>query len=95
MSYYFIAQIKIHDPKEYLKYIEEAERVFSKFNGEYLAVDNTPIVLEGKWGYTRTVVIRFPSKSEFENWYNSDAYQKILKIRLSAAQCDTILVSGL
>ena len=62
MPYYFSAQIKINDPKEYQKYISNAGEVFRKFNGKYLAVDNNPQLLEGKWGYTRSVLIKFPSK---------------------------------
>ena len=95
MSYYFIANIKIHDPKEYQRYINEAEQVFSKFKGKYLAVDNAPELLEGNWDYTRSVIIEFISKADFHDWYNSDDYQRILKHRLKAAECDTILVKGL
>lgn len=95
MSHYFIAQIKITDEKEYQKYIEKADDIFNKYNGEYLAVDNQPEVLEGSWNYTRTVLIRFENKTEFDNWYHSPEYQNILKHRLKAANCDTLLVAGL
>lgn len=95
MPNYFIANIRIHDPAEYQLYINEAEQVFSKFKGEYLAVDNDPELLEGNWDYTRTVIIRFDSKENFEDWYNSEAYQRIVRHRLNAAECDTILVEGL
>lgn len=95
MSYYFIAQIKINDDIEYQKYIDKAGEIFKRYKGEYLAVDNDPIVLEGDWNYTRTVMIRFKSKTDFYDWYYSADYQKILKYRLNAADCDTILVKGL
>jgi uncharacterized protein (DUF1330 family) len=95
MDYYFIAQIKINDNYEYQKYIEKSGEIFKKYNGKYLSVDNEPIVLEGQWNYTRTVLIKFKSKIDFENWYKSDDYQKILKYRLKGADCDTILIKGL
>ena len=95
MDYYFIAQIRIIDNHEYQKYIDKSGEIFKKYNGEYLSVDNKPIVLEGQWDYTRTVLIKFSSKSDFENWYNSDDYQEILKSRLKGADCDTILIKGL
>lgn len=47
MSYYFIAQINMNDETEYQKYIDKAGGVFEKYNGEYVAVDNEPTVLEG------------------------------------------------
>lgn len=95
MSYYFIAQIKIKDKIEYQKYIDQSGAIFKKYNGAYLSVDDAPIILEGSWDYTRTVLIRFKSKSDFEDWYNSDEYKRILKYRLKAADCDTLLVKGL
>ena len=94
MDYFFIAQIKINDQDEYEKYIERVDEVFNKFNGEYLSVDDSPKILEGTWTYTRTVLIRFDSEEEFNEWYYSDEYQDILKYRLSAANCDSILIRG-
>jgi uncharacterized protein (DUF1330 family) len=94
MSYFFIANIKIHDPEAYQKYIAGASEIFQKYNGTYLAVDNQPEVLEGEWNYTRCVIIGFESKHDFEAWYHSKEYQEILKHRLAGAQCDTILVEG-
>ncbi len=30
----------------------------------------------------------------FNNWYDSEDYKEILKFRLNAAKCDTILIKG-
>ena len=81
MSYYFVANITINDKKEYQKYVDKVDEVFSKFNGKYLAIDDNPILLEGKWNYKRAVLIEFKSKSDFDDWLN-------------AADCDTILIKG-
>jgi uncharacterized protein (DUF1330 family) len=94
-SYYFCAQIKINDEEEYRKYISGSEEVFKKFNGRYLAVDDKSEILEGNWNYSRSVIIKFKSKEDFRAWYYSDEYQEILKYRLSASVCDTILIRGL
>ena len=94
MSCYFIAQIRINDEQEYQEYIDRAGAVFRKYRGEYLAVDNNPKILEGTWDYTRTVLIRFDNRDDFDAWYNSGEYREILKHRLRAADCDTILVQG-
>lgn len=94
MGYYFIANIKIHDEREYQLYLDGVDEVFSRYNGSYLAVDKQPELLEGEWGYDRAVVIRFNSKKDFLEWYRSDDYKEILKFRLKAAHCDTILVEG-
>ena len=95
MTHYFVAQIKINDPTEYDKYLENFDDIFSKYKGEYLAIDESPTLLEGIWDYTKSVLIKFNSRQDFEDWYYSKDYQKILKHRLSSAKCDTILLEGL
>lgn len=94
MAYYFIANIRINDEKEYNNYLAEVDKIFAKYNGKYLASDDHPTLLEGKWDYSRSVIIEFNSESDFKKWYYSDDYQRILKHRLNAAVCDTILVKG-
>lgn len=94
MSVYFIANIKVNDEQEYQKYLDGCDEVFEKYLGEYLAVDDHPVLLEGGWDYSKTVVIRFPSKEDFNSWYYSVEYQELLQHRLKGSLCDTILVEG-
>lgn len=95
MSYYFIVRINIIDPLEYQKYLDKSGEIFRKYKGEYLVVDDEPVVLEGNWDYGRTVLIRFATRKDFWDWYYSDDYQAILKHRLLAADCSAILTKGL
>lgn len=92
MSAYFIAYIEVNSEQEYEHYLKYTDEVFAGFNGEYLAVDERPEVLEGSWDYTKTVLIRFPDSEELKRWYYSPGYQRILKHRLAAVECDTIIV---
>lgn len=94
MSVYFIANILIKDDIEYQKYLDGCDEVFRKFNGKYLSVDHNPMILEGSWNYTKSVIIEFPGEDEFTKWYHSEEYQVLLKHRLKASVCDTILVKG-
>lgn len=94
MAHYFSAQIKIHDREEYDRYLENFDEIFARHQGTILAVDETPTLLEGVWEYTKTVLISFPSREDFEDWYFSRDYQQIIKYRLNAAKCDTILIKG-
>lgn len=95
MTHYFLVQVKINDPEEYDRYLEGVNEVFEKYKGEYLAVDESPFIVEGSWNYSKTVIIKFKSRNDFEEWYYSDDYQKILKHRLAAANCDALLIEGL
>lgn len=94
MSVYFIASIRMKSEQEYERYLEQAEKIFSRYRGTYLAVDDTPEVLEGEWNYSRAVLISFDTPEDFNAWYRSEDYQEILRHRLFAAECDSILIQG-
>ena len=95
MNHYFIANIRINNQDEYQKYLDKVDEVFDKYNGEYLAVDESPVILEGKWNFTKSVLIKFNNRKDFDDWYYSNDYQDILKYRLASADSDAILVKGL
>ena len=94
VSSYFIARIKIHDPKEYEKYLKGFDGVFSDYDGEMLVVDDNPELLEGEWAHSRIVVIRFPTKEEAKRWYESAEYQELAQHRFTASKADTVLAKG-
>jgi uncharacterized protein (DUF1330 family) len=95
MIHYFVAQIRVNDPAEYEKYLDGFDDIFSRYKGEYLAIDESPVLLEGQWNYSKSVLIKFNSEKDFKDWYYSVDYQKILKHRLNASLSDTILIKGL
>lgn len=94
MSAYFIARITIHDPSGYERYLEGFDAAFAGRGGEVLAVDDVPVLLEGTWPCTRTVLIRFPDLAAARAWYDSPAYQSLARIRHGAADADIVLVEG-
>jgi uncharacterized protein (DUF1330 family) len=94
VSSYFLAQINIKDPVEYNRYLEGFDRVFEKYNGKVLAVDENVKVLEGQWPFGRTVLIQFPSEMELLNWYNSPEYQQLAKHRQNASSANIALIQG-
>ena len=94
MSIYFMANISVHNEQDYKLYLDRSAEIFAKYKGSYLAVDNKPEVLEGRWSYSRLVLIQFDNQEDFDAWYRSEEYQEILKYRLAASECDTILIQG-
>ena len=95
MSVYIIAQISIHDRAEYEKYSAGFLEVFARFKGELLAVSENPIVVEGDWPYTRTVLMRFPSADEARRWYESPEYQTIAQHRFRGSKANAVIVEAL
>jgi uncharacterized protein (DUF1330 family) len=94
MAFYFVAFEKINDPEEYSHYIESFDEVFSRYNGEYLSIDESPVILEGKWDYQKSVILKFETMKDFDDWYYSDDYRRIMKHRISSSGSDIILMEG-
>jgi uncharacterized protein (DUF1330 family) len=94
MSVYFIAHITMTDELVYKKYLEECDEVFEKYKGTYLAVDENYTTIEGNIDSTKIVLISFDNENDFNSWYHSEDYQKIVKYRLLGAKCNSILVHG-
>ncbi len=95
MPAYMIGQIQIHDREEYGKYEAGFFDIFSEYEGEFLAVHEAPVVLEGDWPYTRTVIIRFPSTEALRRWYDSPEYQALAEHRRLASTGNVIILEGL
>ena len=57
--------------------------------------DEMPEVVEGEVKQPRTVILEFPSREAFRAWYDSDAYQAILPLRLESAPSTLIVVNAL
>ena len=81
MSCYFVAQIDVRDREEYQKCLAGFDAIFSQYKGIVVAVDEDPVVLEGEWPYTRSVIIRFPNEDEARRWYESPEYGELKKHR--------------
>ncbi len=59
-----------------------------------LAVDTAPKVIEGTWHGDQTVVLEFESVDAARAWYESENYQKAVKLRRAAADCNAVILTG-
>ena len=94
MSVYLVAQLNIHDRATYAKYGSAFMDIFTQYEGKLLSVEETPKVLEGEWGYVRTVLLEFPSEERAHAWYESKEYQAIAEYRRVASTANLVLIRG-
>ena len=94
MPAFVIALQVIHDRDELNKYRAHVHDVLDKYEGKIIISNEDVEILEGKWPYTKTVVISFPSIEQARRWYESKEYQDIIKYRIRATTTDLILVDG-
>ncbi|WP_170478820.1 DUF1330 domain-containing protein [Ruegeria arenilitoris] len=96
MTAYFIAQISIHDPDGYQKYLEGFMPIFDRHGGRLLTVSSRPVeVIEGTWVENGIVLMEFPTLDAANAWRNDPDYLELAKIRHQTATTNMVLVEGL
>jgi uncharacterized protein (DUF1330 family) len=91
---YVIGQISITNPEAYALYAAQVPQTIAAFGGKYLVRGGDASQLEGQSQGNRNVVLEFPSREAAQAWYNSDAYQAIIRHRTDNATGALILVDG-
>lgn len=92
MPGYLIADIEITDLDMYDEYRKVVPATIEKYGGEYIIRGGTAEALEGDWNPKRIVVLKFESLDKAKEWYNSEGYQAILRLRTNASNGNAIMV---
>jgi uncharacterized protein (DUF1330 family) len=80
-------------PEEVFQYLERIQATLDPFGGRFL-VHGAPVeVREGEWP-GGLVLIEFPSLPAAREWYDSPAYQEILRLRADHIAGDLVIVEG-
>ncbi len=95
MTVYCIGLINISDRARYAPYEQGFMEIFHRYGGTLLAVDEKPVVQEGDWPHTRTVLASFPDAAAFDAWFGSAEYQALAKHRKAASLGSIVLIKGL
>jgi uncharacterized protein (DUF1330 family) len=94
MPVYAVAQGRIENRKMLNEYVSKVIASIESGGGRILGFDESPEVVEGEVDYPRTVIVEFPSRDAFRDWYDSDGYQAILPLRLESTPGTLIVVNG-
>lgn len=93
---YFMAQLKIIDKDKFFsQYVPEVKKHIAAGNGEVLFGGVKPLMqLEGSWDYF-TIVIKFPSKKDFDKFYFSKGNLDIaVPIRQQSSSVNNLMLFG-
>jgi uncharacterized protein (DUF1330 family) len=91
---YVIYQGEVLDAKRYDEYKTKAAASILAAGGRYLVRGGDVEVLEGEAPAGRTVVLEFPSRQAAVDWYRSDEYTEIRKIRDGVARARMYVAQG-
>ena len=91
---YVLTEVTIHDRIAYQEYEAEFMPIVERYGGELIAVTDAPTVLEGLWAEMRVVLIRFETRQDALDWYDSQEYQQLAVIRRATSTGTDLLING-
>lgn len=83
-----------HDPDELAAYSAMVGKTFEPFPATIIAAYGTQDVLEGP-APEGVAIVEFPSMKEARAWYDSPAYQAVVRHRWRGASYRAVIVEGL
>ena len=95
MSAYCIFDIReVVDRDKMARYREGVLPTVEEFGGRYLALGGPFNVVESDWRPVFPVIIEFPSLERAHEWYRSEEYRELLKLRLEGSRGTAVFVEG-
>ncbi|MCA0933622.1 DUF1330 domain-containing protein [Lutimonas saemankumensis] len=94
MAAFVLVEIDIHDKELYKSYTLLTPATIAAYDGKFVVRGGEISVLEGEWNPERIVLLEFPSVEKANEWWHSEAYEKVRKIRQKAATTKMIVLKG-
>jgi uncharacterized protein (DUF1330 family) len=94
MPGYVIVEIDVLDPAGYEEYRNQAGATVAAYGGKYIVRGGATETLEGDWKPKRLVVLEFESVQRAKDWWNSQEYRELKKMRQRTAHAKMIVVEG-
>lgn len=92
---YMLFTEKVLDQPLYDAYIAKVVETITNSGGRIIMVDDCPLVLEGSWHGSRTVILEWDTPRAAKAWYDSPEYQAIIGERHASAEANAVLLHGL
>ena len=84
----------IIDPAKLEPYKSLMVSAIKQYGGRCVVFGGQFKVIEGDWSPMFPVIIEFPSLEQAYDWYDSDEYQNLKKLRLSAIISNAVFLEG-
>jgi uncharacterized protein (DUF1330 family) len=95
MAAYLISEVsEIPDPAGFEEYRRLVAATVEPYGGKYLVRARAFELLEGDWQAEALVVIEFESAAKAREWWSSESYSEVKKIRQRTARSRLIIVDG-
>jgi uncharacterized protein (DUF1330 family) len=91
---YFFVEVEVTDTATYEAYRAAVPDIISAHGGRILVRGGDPQPLDGTVPQRRRVIVEFDRPEAVKAFYDSDAYQAVLPIRLNASDGFVCLLTG-
>ncbi|MDH6128117.1 DUF1330 domain-containing protein [Kitasatospora sp. GP82] len=94
MPAYAVAVVhRVEHGPDIVEYLERIDATLKPFSGRFMVHGGEVEPVEGSWKGD-LIVIRFPDRDHVRGWYDSPAYQAILKLRTDHMTADVFFADG-
>jgi uncharacterized protein (DUF1330 family) len=93
MPVYFVIYLIVTDPARFEEYYKTVMPVIERRGGRLVA-KGVPETLEGHLSWQQAVVFRWPSRQALLEYWHSDEYAQIKKLREGASEWQAIVVDS-
>jgi uncharacterized protein (DUF1330 family) len=93
MSTYFVVYLNVTNPEQFTKYFQAVMPMIERRGGRVIA-QSKPEVIEGNLPFSQAVVFEWPSRQDFLEYWHSQQYAEIRKLREGAAEFQGTLVES-
>ena len=94
MPAYVIVDIDVKDRDGFSRYVQEVAPMLARWGARYLVRGGEVEVLEGEWDHHTVVILEFPSRVAAEEFYESEEYAPLLKLRLDSTNSMLAILEG-
>ena len=94
MPAYVVYQGEVFDQQQYDVYKVKAAESILAAGGRYVVRGGDVEVLEGEPPAGRTVILEFPTRQAAIDWYRSEEYTAVRKLRENAARARMYVIDG-
>ena len=94
MAAYLIVYETVTDPSKFSQYVKSVDPVIIRRGGRLLA-SGSPDVVEGEFSLEHALVFEWPTRQAASDFWHSEEYTEIKKLREGAAVIQAIIVEGI
>jgi len=94
MPVHFVVYLNVTDPVRFMEYYQAVIPVIKRRGGRILG-KGVPETIEGDVSWQQAVVFQWPSREAFLEYWHSDEYAEIKKLRKGASEWQAAIIEGI